>query len=99
MDSFPSFTHWGNTPLWVSVSPILLLIKDRRNTMDKTAIKTLIAWLASASDDDIQDKLDEINLAEKKVKSKEGLSDLALARRLIDEEIISRLDFLNLKQD
>ncbi|HID81755.1 MAG TPA: hypothetical protein EYP51_05200 [Thiotrichales bacterium] len=67
--------------------------------MDKTAIKTLIAWLASASDDDIQDKLDEINLAEKKVKSKEGLSDLALARRLIDEEIISRLDFLNLKQD
>jgi len=33
MDSFPSFTHWGNTPLWVSVSPVFILIKDRRNTM------------------------------------------------------------------
>ena len=66
--------------------------------MDKTAIKLLLLWLESATDDEIQDKLDEIKEAEQRVRTREGRSDLNLAKRLIDEEIISRLDFLNLNQ-
>jgi len=64
--------------------------------MDKAAIKMLFRWLESATDDEIQEKLNVISEAEQKVRSKEGIADLKLARRLIDEEILSRLDLLRL---
>ncbi len=61
--------------------------------MNKETIKAFIAWLDSASFDEIQAHKDNVLKSLKAVSSMEGKSDVKLALRLIDEEILARLEF------
>jgi len=80
-----------HSPAWAAFPHFFI---KRRNTLDKETIKAFIAWLEEACLKDIQQKVEEIKEVEaSKNLSTEGLSDLRLARRLIDEELIARLDF------
>jgi hypothetical protein len=82
-----------HSPAWVVFPPLIAIFK-RRNTMDKETIKAFIAWLEEASLGEIQRRVEEIKAVEaSRNLSTEGLADLRLARRLIDEELIARLDF------
>jgi len=58
--------------------------------MDKEAIKAFIAWLETASEEEILKRRDQALSA--RVSTREGKSDVRLALRLIDEELIARLD-------
>ena len=61
--------------------------------MNKETIKAFIAWLEAASEDEISQRIEEIRSLEKSAQlSAEGRADLRQVRRLIDEELIARLD-------
>jgi|GEM_PF-1431360 len=61
--------------------------------MNKETIKAFIAWLESATAEEIHRRIEEIRFLEASARlTKDGQADLALARRLIDEELIARLD-------
>ena len=61
--------------------------------MNKETIKAFIAWLESASVEEINQRIEEIRVLEQAGQlSRDGRADLRLARRLIDEELIARLD-------
>lgn len=61
--------------------------------MNKETIKAFIAWLETATDDEISRRVEEIHSLEKSAQlSRDGKRDLRLARRLINEELIARLD-------
>jgi hypothetical protein len=92
-------TYW--TPLLsktVTHSGITNAHRDIRNApflgvvMNKSTIKAFIAWLETASQEQITEKKKEIDIAFDKVTSREGKADLRLCLRLIDEEIIARLE-------
>lgn len=59
--------------------------------MDKETIKSFLNWLESASEDELDAKREEIQNTARRVSSREGKSDLNLALRLLDEEILARL--------
>jgi len=66
--------------------------------MDKEAIKAFIDWLEIADIGAIHARIEEIRKLEESGRlSDSGLADLRLARRLIDEELISRLDLAQVK--
>ena len=61
--------------------------------MNKEAIKAFIAWLENATEIEINQRIDEIYQLERSGRlSSSGMADLKLARRLIDEELIARLE-------
>jgi hypothetical protein len=61
--------------------------------MNKETIKAFMAWLEKASDEEIRERLRQIqDLENAGGLTREGRADLRLARRLIDEELIARLD-------
>jgi len=69
---------------------VYLRLHSRRFTWDKEAIKAFIAWLETASEEEILKRRDQALSA--RVSTREGKSDVRLALRLIDEELIARLD-------
>ncbi len=60
--------------------------------MDKTAIKTLIAWLEHSSLEAIREHQAFVLRSMEDIRSPEGRADAKLALRLIDEELLSRLN-------
>ena len=61
--------------------------------MNKETIKAFIAWLETAAEEEINQRVEDIRSLEKSAQlSSEGMGDLRLARRLISEELIARLD-------
>ncbi|MDO9106426.1 MAG: hypothetical protein Q7U57_15865 [Methylovulum sp.] len=66
--------------------------------MNKLTIKAFIAWLDTATTEQIASKKDEIFRAYECVSSREGKADLRLCLRLIDEELIARLELSRLDQ-
>ncbi|MCG5495532.1 hypothetical protein [Ectothiorhodospira variabilis] len=58
--------------------------------MDKESIKAFINWLETATEQEIQARRQQALNAQ--VSTPEGRADIKLALRLIDEELISRLD-------
>ncbi len=60
--------------------------------MDKKTIKSFISWLESASLEEISNKKSEFNDTALLVSSNEARADLRLGLRLIDEELIARLE-------
>lgn len=63
--------------------------------MDKQTIKSFIRWLEEATEDELDTRRGEIKAAFTKVASPEGKADVRLALRLVDEEVIARLELLN----
>lgn len=61
--------------------------------MNKATIKAFIAWLESASYDEIMEHKAAILKSQNDISSSAGKSDVRLALRLIDEEILVRLEF------
>jgi len=62
--------------------------------MNKETIKQILAWLDSASDEDVSHKQDElIKLLKTSVSDRRA--DLKFALRLVEEEIISRGEVMN----
>jgi hypothetical protein len=59
--------------------------------VDKEAIKGFLRWLEEATQMELQNKQREILDAYERVHGREGKSDLNLALRLLDEEIVARL--------
>ena len=59
--------------------------------MDKEAIKNFISWLEEASDEEIERHQSFVEAQAGRVSSREGLADVRLALRLIDEEVLSRM--------
>lgn len=59
--------------------------------MDKEAIKSFLRWLENATQQELQKRQQEILDTYKRVHTREGKSDLNLALRLLDEEIVARL--------
>ncbi|MDK9702521.1 MAG: hypothetical protein OEL20_05230 [Sulfuritalea sp.] len=66
--------------------------------MDKQTIKGFLAWLDSASEDSILERKKLFLETMKKVGTPEGRSDIRLGLRLIDEELIARLDLSKAQQ-
>lgn len=60
--------------------------------MEKETIKSFIRWLERATDEEIGKRIEEIRGAQKRVSSREARGDLNLALRLIDEELLARMD-------
>jgi hypothetical protein len=60
--------------------------------MNKYTIRNFLAWLDQASDEQIQARKKAAIEALDKVSSREGKSDINLVLRLIDEELIARLE-------
>jgi len=60
--------------------------------MDKTTIKAFIAWLESASAKEIDDKRRELLAALEQMSMPETRADARLALRLIDEEVLARME-------
>lgn len=58
--------------------------------MDKETIKAFIAWLEAATEQEILDRRQQALNAQ--VSTREGRADINLALRLIDEELLARLD-------
>ncbi len=69
--------------------------------MNKETIRHFINWLDQASDQDIQLRREMAHEALDKISSREGKSDIRLVLRLIDEEVIARLEVCDqrMKQD
>lgn len=59
--------------------------------MNKETIKKFIAWLEAASDEEIEVHRQYV-LSQRKNVSSEGLADIKLCLRLIDEEILARIE-------
>ncbi len=64
--------------------------------MNKHTIKSFIAWLDTATEAQISAKREEVSKTFAQVSSREGTADLRLCLRLIDEEIIARLELSRL---
>lgn len=64
--------------------------------MDKETIKRFIAWLENASDDEIKSQREYILAREALISTREGKADVKLALRLIDEEVLARLELKKL---
>lgn len=60
--------------------------------MDKETIKAFIAWLEAASLDEIRSHQAFITESMNDVRTPEGRADAKLALRLIDEELLARMD-------
>ncbi|MDX1252188.1 MAG: hypothetical protein IDH49_08095 [Gammaproteobacteria bacterium] len=60
--------------------------------MEKETIKNFIHWLESATEEEIMSRIEEVRAAHKKISSREARADLNLALRLIDEELLTRMD-------
>jgi hypothetical protein len=60
--------------------------------MNKETIKAFILWLENASEDEIKAHRDYILAREALITTREGKSDVRLALRLIDEELLARLE-------
>ncbi|WP_299314976.1 hypothetical protein [uncultured Halomonas sp.] len=58
--------------------------------MDKETIKAFIAWLETATEQEIQERRQQALNAH--LSTPEARADIKLALRLIDEELLSRLD-------
>ncbi|WP_018158375.1 hypothetical protein [Thioalkalivibrio sp. ALE14] len=58
--------------------------------MDKETIKAFIAWLEAATEQEILERRQQALNAQ--VSTREGRADINLALRLIDEELLARLD-------
>ncbi len=69
------------------------------NTVNKDTIKAFIAWLETATEEEILQRREQTLKAQ--VSTHEGKADIRLALRLIDEEMIARLDLkqINLDKD
>jgi hypothetical protein len=69
--------------------------------MNKETIRHFINWLDQACDQDIQLRREMALEALGKISSREGKSDIRLVLRLIDEEVIARLEVCgqNMQQD
>ena len=65
--------------------------------MDKDTIKAFIAWLETATEEEILQRREQALKAQ--VSTHEGKADVRLALRLIDEELIARLDLKRLSHD
>ena len=63
--------------------------------MDKATIKRFIAWCDEASEVELDARRKEILALQGKV-SAQGLADVRLALRLLDEEALARLDLARL---
>lgn len=59
--------------------------------MDKPTIKSFIAWLETASDKQLAERQEQALKTLDLVKSQEVRADVRLAIRLIDEELMARL--------
>ena len=60
--------------------------------MNKETIKSFIAWLESAGNEEIEKQRQYILAQMKMVSTSEGKADVRLALRLIDEEVLARLE-------
>lgn len=60
--------------------------------MNKETIRRFISWLDQATDEEIQARKRVVIQALEKISSREGKSDIRLVLRLIDEEVIARLE-------
>lgn len=59
--------------------------------MDKEVLKSFLRWLDQASLDEIEQRRKEFERQRSKISTREGLRDLNLGLRLMDEEIVNRL--------
>ncbi|MGZ8256918.1 MAG: hypothetical protein ACXWTX_04010 [Gallionella sp.] len=59
--------------------------------MNKETIKAFILWLESSSDDEIEARR-QLVLSKMKQVSRDGMADVRLALRLIDEEVLARIE-------
>ncbi len=59
--------------------------------MDKTAILNFLAWLEDATAEELEVRRKAIEQAHLRVSTREGKADLNLAARLLDEEVLARL--------
>jgi hypothetical protein len=73
---------------------VMLCRPNLESIMDKETIKAFIAWLESATEEEILQRREEARNAQ--VSTSEGKADVRLALRLIDEELIARLDLKRL---
>lgn len=60
--------------------------------MDKTTIKAFIAWLETASEEEIEAKRRELLHALERMTLPETRADARLGLRLIDEEALARME-------
>ncbi len=60
--------------------------------MDKTTIRAFIKWLEQASEDEILLKKNRFLKAELEVSTDESKADIKLGLRLIDQELVARLE-------
>ena len=60
--------------------------------MNKETIKAFIAWLELASLDEILNRQEEVKSMSTRITTRDGRNDLSLALRLIDEEVLARLE-------
>ncbi|MVF24151.1 hypothetical protein EVC37_21440 [Methylocaldum sp. BRCS4] len=60
--------------------------------MNKSTVKKFIAWLEEASDNEIKTRQQELLSILSDVTTREGKADVRLALRLIDEEILARIE-------
>lgn len=66
--------------------------------MDKELLKSFLRWLDHASPEVIEERRKEFERQRSRVSTKEGLRDLNLGLRLIDEEILARLSTRRLRR-
>lgn len=59
--------------------------------MNKETIKNFIEWLEHSRDEEIESHRQHI-LEKKKSVSRDGMADVRLALRLIDEEVLARIE-------
>lgn len=60
--------------------------------MNKEAIRGFIAWLDKATLNEIRERQVAALETQKRVSTREGLADARLALRLIDEELLARME-------
>ena len=60
--------------------------------MNKDTIKAFILWLESASIEEIKERRETFLATGKNLSSPEAKSDIRLGLRLIDEELLARLE-------
>lgn len=66
--------------------------------MNKSTIKAFISWLESASYKEIRAHKEIVLKSLDDITSSEGISDVRLALRLIDEEFLDRLELVVIHQ-
>lgn len=58
--------------------------------MDKDTVRAFVRWLDKASLAEINARQDLLERVAPEIRTPEGRADLALARRLMDEELLAR---------